>query len=125
MGLRGHGARVVLFTPFTSVPAVAWRHFPVLPHGALIADRYDNLAKAPSLHLPTLVVHGDADRVVPHDMGVELAHAIPGAHLLTVPGADHNDLFLVGGRALLARVIEHATATTGEPVVEAARRDRR
>jgi 3-oxoadipate enol-lactonase len=38
---------------------------------------------------PTLVVHGDADRIVPHPNGVELARRIPGARFETFAGAGH------------------------------------
>ena len=38
---------------------------------------------------PTLVLHGDADRVVPYENGVELARRVPGAELLSFPGGGH------------------------------------
>lgn len=38
---------------------------------------------------PTLVVHGDADRIVPYANGVELARRIPAARLGTFAGAGH------------------------------------
>ena len=38
---------------------------------------------------PTLVLHGDADRVVPYESGVELARRIPGARFETFPGGGH------------------------------------
>jgi len=38
---------------------------------------------------PTLVVHGDADRVVPHENGVELARRIPESRFEAFPGAGH------------------------------------
>ncbi|HWN23460.1 MAG TPA: alpha/beta fold hydrolase [Gaiellaceae bacterium] len=38
---------------------------------------------------PTLVVHGDADRIVPYENGVELARRIPGAPLETFAGGGH------------------------------------
>jgi pimeloyl-ACP methyl ester carboxylesterase len=38
---------------------------------------------------PTLVVHGDADRIVPYENGVELARRIPGTELVTFLGAGH------------------------------------
>jgi 3-oxoadipate enol-lactonase len=41
------------------------------------------------LAAPTLVVHGDADRVVPYANGVELARRIPGARLERFAGAGH------------------------------------
>lgn len=39
---------------------------------------------------PTLVVHGDADRVVPVENGREIARRIPGAELIELPGRGHN-----------------------------------
>jgi pimeloyl-ACP methyl ester carboxylesterase len=38
---------------------------------------------------PTLVVHGDADRVVPCENGVELARRLPDARFERFPGAGH------------------------------------
>ncbi len=108
MALRGHGCRLVLAAPFTSIPDVATRWAPFLPMNALIADRFDNLAKAARLAVPTLILHGDDDRVVPYDMGVTLASRIPGAELVTIPGGGHNDLFARDPR-LVDRVASYAT----------------
>ena len=41
------------------------------------------------MSVPTLVVHGTADRVVPYENGVALAERIPGARLVTFEGAGH------------------------------------
>jgi len=38
---------------------------------------------------PTLVAHGDADRIVPYENGVELARRIPGAEFAPFPGGGH------------------------------------
>lgn len=38
---------------------------------------------------PTLVAHGDADRIVPYENGVELARRIPGAEFSPFPGGGH------------------------------------
>ncbi|MBI4703703.1 MAG: alpha/beta fold hydrolase [Deltaproteobacteria bacterium] len=108
MAVRGHGCRLVLSSPFTSIPTVARRHFPFLPMRLIVEDEYDSLSKAGRLKLPTLVIHGDHDRVVPYDLGVTLSRAIAGSELVTVPGAGHNDLFLHDGRRLLDRIAAHA-----------------
>src|SRR5437763_10984622 len=42
------------------------------------------------LQVPTLVVHGDADRLVPLAAGQATADAIPGARLEIVPGMGHD-----------------------------------
>ena len=43
-----------------------------------------------SLRVPCLVVHGDADRLVPLEAGRATAEAIPGARLEIVPGMGHD-----------------------------------
>lgn len=45
---------------------------------------------AEEIGVPTLVVHGDADRVVPVDNGRSLAARIPHALLRELPGRGHN-----------------------------------
>jgi uncharacterized protein len=108
MALRGHGKRLVLEAPYTSIPDVARRWLPFLPMDTIIDDRFDNLAKAPRVGVPTLILHGDDDRVVPYDMGVALSRGIAGAELCTIAGGGHNDLFDRDGARLYARVETHA-----------------
>lgn len=43
-----------------------------------------------SLTVPTLVIHGDADRLVPPDFGRRTAEAIPGARFELVEGMGHD-----------------------------------
>lgn len=49
-------------------------------------DHHDTLQ---ALRMPTLVVHGEADRVVRPAHGRYLADTVPGARLVTVPGTGH------------------------------------
>lgn len=49
----------------------------------------DVLALARRVRCPTLVIHGDGDKIVPHAQGETIANAIPGARLLTVEGGGH------------------------------------
>ena len=53
------------------------------------ASQWSGLERLPSLQVPTLVVHGELDRLVPPDNGRMLADAIPGAELVVVPDANH------------------------------------
>ena len=43
-----------------------------------------------SVTTPTLVIHGDADPLVPVEGGVDTADAIPGAELIIMEGMGHN-----------------------------------
>jgi pimeloyl-ACP methyl ester carboxylesterase len=93
MALRRRAHALVLVAPYTSIPAVAGRMVPFLPVSWIVGDRYDNMKKAPEVEVKTLIFHGDADEVIPYDMGVALSHAFPHARLVTVEGAHHNDIF--------------------------------
>ncbi len=106
MALRGHGARVTLIAPYTSIVDMAKRVFPFFPVRILAKDRYDNAAKAPQLKLPVLVVHGSQDEVIPASMGRRLADLLPLATLHVVDGGHHNDLFATGGDQLLDLIAE-------------------
>jgi pimeloyl-ACP methyl ester carboxylesterase len=75
-----------------------------------LVDRYVDLSRAPghraillngeqgppitadtfaAIKTPTLVMHGEADTVIPVDAGRGLAGAIPGAQLILYPGVGH------------------------------------
>ena len=64
-------------------------------------DVWDGL---PSIATPTLVVHGDADILVPTENGRLIAARIPGAELVLIPGAGHM-LQADGGDAVRAAVL--------------------
>jgi pimeloyl-ACP methyl ester carboxylesterase len=49
----------------------------------------DRTAALGRLAIPTLVIHGDNDPLVPPDNGRQTAAAIPGARLIMIPGMGH------------------------------------
>ena len=110
MARRGRGGRLVLMTPYTSIPDLIADVAPFLPVSLLVADHFDTLSKAGSIRVPTIVVHGDADEIVPFRMGQRLAVAIPGAHLLRVPGGHHGDLFQRAHARLVDAIVDDRQA---------------
>jgi fermentation-respiration switch protein FrsA (DUF1100 family) len=73
--------------------AAAHLRFWWLPVGWFLRHRFDNLALAPAVRCPVLVVHGDHDTIVPLQLGTELAAAFGGpSELLVAVGCGHNDL---------------------------------
>lgn len=56
---------------------------------AVLAER-DRTADLSALDLPTLVVHGDRDKIISPSGGRATAAAIPGARLVTVAGMGHD-----------------------------------
>ena len=108
MAARGRAASLILVSPYTSITAMAQGTAPFLPASWICPDRFDTLAKAPGIRLPTLVIHGDADEVVPFAMGRAVAAAVPGATLKVVHGGHHNDLFIRSRAELEDAIVEQA-----------------
>lgn len=86
------GARgLVLASTFTSLPEVAGQLLPYLPTGWLMTQRLNSLAKIEKYQGPLLQTHGNADRVIPYELGQKLFAAAPGPkRFITIEGGDHN-----------------------------------
>lgn len=86
-------AGLVALSAWTSLSEVAKKHFPAPLVKLALSERYDSLAVVASLDLPTLLVHGTADEIIPVSQGLRLAEALgSGATWIEVEGAGHNDL---------------------------------
>ncbi|HEX9081226.1 MAG TPA: alpha/beta fold hydrolase, partial [Holophagaceae bacterium] len=95
----GRVAGLLLVAPFARMTEVASRHYPWLPMGLLLRDRWDNLSAMPRYSGPVALLVAGQDEVVGADQGHRLARAVPGPmRLWEVPGASHNGLPLVPGR---------------------------
>jgi fermentation-respiration switch protein FrsA (DUF1100 family) len=93
---RPHRA-LVLVSPFTSIPAVVQRLYPVLPARALMRNRFDSAAKVSRCPRPLLVVHGTHDHLVPFAEGERLfAAANELKRFIPVADARHDDSVLAG-----------------------------
>jgi uncharacterized protein len=116
MATRGRGSALVLVSPYTSMPDVAAFHLPWLPARLLVRDRFDTLHKSGEIHVPTVVVHGSLDEVVPCAMGERVAAAIPGARFVAVSGGTHNGLFAgERGAGLIAEITRAVRGASKTP----------
>lgn len=107
-------AALVLRSPFPSLVHVGRYHYPFLPVGPLLADRFDCLHLARTLRCPVLVIVGERDRIVPPSLSRKLFEAAPEPkRLLIVPGADHNDEELVEGEQVVAETVRFAKEALG------------
>lgn len=89
---------LVLVAPFASLADMARVHYPYLPARLLVGERYNSLAQIRQLQHPLLIVHGDRDTTVPLSQGEKLFHAASNPkEMLVLPGAGHNDTYLIGG----------------------------
>ena len=84
---------VVLMTPWHDLAAAARVHYPWLPVGLLLRDRFDNAAALQGYRGPVVVVTAAADEIIPAAEGQRLFEALttPCKHRHEVPGAYHNN----------------------------------
>jgi 3-oxoadipate enol-lactonase len=66
---------------------------PILPYAYMLQLQaclgHDTYNELDQIKVPTLVIHGDEDKLVPYENGKTLANKIANAQFLTVPGAGH------------------------------------
>ena len=95
-------AALVLRSPFTSLADVGAVHYPWLPVGRVLLDRYPSIDRIASVEAPVLVIAGDRDDIVPPALSERLYEAAPRPkRFVLVPGAGHNDAELVDGHQML------------------------
>jgi uncharacterized protein len=92
---------LVLRSPFTSLADMARTHYPALPAGLLLQDRYEVEEAMGRLEVPVLVILGTADTIVPPALSRRVFEAATGPkQLVEMEGRDHNDPDLVAGAEL-------------------------
>ena len=65
-------AGMILETPFTSMIDAAKNFYPYIPVGLLLKDKFDNKSKIKNISVPILIMHGEADQIVPFYMGKKI-----------------------------------------------------
>ena len=85
---------------------------------------WESYSRLSGIAAPTLVIHGEQDRLVPPGNGKLIAELIPGAKLVTIPHASH--LFLTDQtEAAHSAVLEFLRAQDGSAGSDGDRRRRR
>jgi uncharacterized protein len=81
----------VLVSAYTSFRALAAEFYPWVP-GALLRYPLETEKHLPGIRGPVLLVHAEEDRLIGGHHLQRLRQVLPGARVVVVPGADHNDL---------------------------------
>jgi pimeloyl-ACP methyl ester carboxylesterase len=87
------GARgLVLENTFSSLDDVAAHHFGPVMARVVVRQQLDSVSRIRDYKGPLLQTHGDADTVIPYELGRRLFEAAnEPKQFLRVPGGDHND----------------------------------
>jgi fermentation-respiration switch protein FrsA (DUF1100 family) len=107
-------AGLVLRSPFTDLPAVGQKLYPLLPVRLLARDRFPVADRIAGVRTPTVVIYGTADSLVPPEQSRAVADRAAGpVRVVAVAGADHNDAALLWGQQLVDAVVDLADQVVG------------
>ncbi|WP_239124540.1 alpha/beta hydrolase [Rhizocola hellebori] len=96
---------LVLRSPFTDLAAAGSANYPFLPVRWLLRDRFSVASTLAGIKVPTVVVYGSADSIVPAEQSRAVAATAGGpCTVIEVAGADHNDPSLQHGPELIQAV---------------------
>ena len=107
---------VLLEAPYTSIVAMARLHYPFVPVGTLLLDRFDSLTAVPKIRAPVLIMHGARDAIIPPRMGKALFDAATGPkEFWLAPLGGHADLTEAGAVEAAAAFVQRTVSASFEP----------
>jgi len=96
---------VILESPPMSVSKMAGSVVPIL--GPLLVRGFDTYRKIPHVHVPLLIMQGDADEIVPFSHGQAIfERANNPKRFWRIPGGRHNELLATAGREYTIKLRE-------------------
>jgi len=98
-------AGLILESTFPSVEAMARTYYFGFPAHWFVGARFPLADRLKQVRMPVLVIHGALDEVVPFELGRQVYEAAPSPKAFyPVAGADHNNLYVAGGRPYYQRL---------------------
>ncbi len=99
---------LVLEAPYTSITDRAAAQMPIFPVRLILDQRWDSATHIKSVSVPTFVIHGTNDAVIPFSDGQAIFNASPAATkiLKKMQGAHHHDLWSVEGQTAIYAFID-------------------
>jgi pimeloyl-ACP methyl ester carboxylesterase len=107
-------AGLVLRSPFTDLAAAGQANYPYLPVRLLLRDRFPVADLIADVRVPTVILYGTRDTIVPPRLSRAVAEAAgDSVTLIEVTGAGHNDQVFLTGSELVGAVVELADRVGG------------
>ena len=87
------------------------RRFDSMNNHGMVTGGEGYLLRTAEISVPTLVIHGTEDPIIPYAHGIALANVIPGADLLTLEGSGH-ELHHADWDQIIEGIVAHAQSNT-------------
>ncbi len=112
MASRYGAAALVLDSPYLSALDVAEGRYPIFPVGLLMRDQFRSDLAIGAVHMPILMLHGEADTVIPIDSARRLFELAPEPkQFVAAPNAKH---LVLAAPDIYPRVAAFIDAATGK-----------
>ncbi len=104
---------LILDSPYADGLKLIYRLSGIMLDKKDLPDFVDNIDLMRATDLPTLIIHGTIDQIIPISDAVALYNACqnPAKRLVEIDGAGHNDLMFRGGDSYWSSVREHIIHT--------------
>jgi fermentation-respiration switch protein FrsA (DUF1100 family) len=112
-------AGMILESTFTSAKDMSKMVFGPLPYHLIMKTRLNADEKIVDIRVPVLFVHGNADNTVPFKLGKKLfALANEPKQFYEIQSADHNNTYVIGGKAYFQRLFDFIEAASHASINE-------
>jgi len=90
---RRNCKRLILETPYYSIPELAWFHFPLFPVKRMLRYDFPTYARLPQVQAPVTIFQGTRDRIVPYRHAQKLVPLLKSKdEFVTIKKGAHNNL---------------------------------
>lgn len=110
---------LVLISPFASLSRLVGERFRWLPTDVLLHDRFENIGKIAAVDAPILVLHGDADSLIPASHAFALAEAEPSIELAIFAGYGHDLAWHDVAETRMLRFLDEIPGALADPEPQA------
>ena len=109
-------ATLTTISAYTSMTDMASRTAPWFPVKLILRHKFDSASKIAQVKSPILMIHGQSDTIIPHEMTQTLSRLTTAPTRTYYPAsADHNDIFDVDTAELMIQLHAHLN---GVPTAE-------
>lgn len=95
LAMDNEAKMLILETPYTSIPDIAWSHAPLFPYSKVSEFQIPTYQWISNVKCPIYMFHGSEDQIIPYEHSLKLAQVLkkkPEDILTTLKGGRHRGL---------------------------------